>query len=102
MACAASQANVTSSPAVRLDATAESDVHLGATDFPQRFGQHFLARNKHATVSIWVGGNSGVTSSTGFEVKPLETFVCDLQSGDQVWAVAGSGTVTCDVFQAGV
>lgn len=102
MACASAQVSVASTGAIRLDVTSESDVHQGAMDFAQRFGQHFLARNKHATISIWVGGDNTVTSSTGFEIKPLETFACDLQSGDQVWARAGSGTVTCDVFQAGV
>lgn len=100
MATTASRPNV-STTAVRLDAATESDVHQGAADFAVRFGQHFMARNRHATLSLFVGG-ADVTASTGFEVLPSETFVADLGSGDGVYGITASGTVPVHVFQAGV
>ena len=58
-------------------------------------------RNMDSSVIVYVG-NSGVTTSNGFPVKPDEVFSPDLRNYDGgVYGIVASGTVACRVFQVG-
>lgn len=104
MSCTSSRVNVGNASQTRLDVTTETDVasQTTAANAALRFGQHFMARNRHATLSLFVG-DQNVTTATGFEVLPGETFVADLQKGDAVYGItSAAGPVPVHVFQAGV
>ena len=37
---------------------------------------------------IWLGGSSGVTTTTGFHIDPAGTLEITLDVGNQVWAIS--------------
>lgn len=64
-------------------------------------GSHVLLRNKHASVSVYLG-DSAVASSDGFELAAGEAAAIDLETGEVLYAIAASGTVTVHKLVSGV
>lgn len=64
-------------------------------------GLSILIRNRHATTSMFIGGDD-VDTDAGFELVAGAAFGSDLKPGDQLYGVVASGTVDCDVIQVGV
>ena len=62
--------------------------------------QRGLLRNGHATSNLFVDRGSGVTSGTGFLVKPDEVLAWDVAGTDDLYAVASTGTVTVYVLES--
>lgn len=64
-------------------------------------GARVLVRNRHATVSVSLGGST-VTAAAGFELLAGEFVAIDLDAGEKLYAAAASGTVTVHVLEGGV
>lgn len=54
-------------------------------------------RNRGA-VAVYLG-SAAVTTTTGFQVDPGETFTVDLRSRDALYGVVASGSASCHVIQ---
>lgn len=97
MGLATAQRSVTASAAVALNAAGWTDNVPGGA---------MLARNTHATVSVFVGKQSVIAAagyaSNGFELVAGAALPADLQDNEIVYARAATGTVRVDVFETGV
>lgn len=63
-------------------------------------GQSLVAINKGAA-SVFLGG-TGVTTSTGFELAAGESVSLDVNQGEQLFGIVGSGTQDVHVLRIGV
>lgn len=59
----------------------------------------FTVANRHATVSLWIGGPTVNDSTTGFEVKPGEAFDISLFQGDVLYGYAPSVNANIHILQ---
>lgn len=59
--------------------------------------QTILIRNLDATISIYVGFTSGVSSTTGMLLKASESI--EIRTKSTVYAIAASGTPTVAIMQ---
>jgi hypothetical protein len=82
------QVSVTTT-ATRLDPTTDGTIPKGSC----------LIQNK-GSASVWLG-NSTVTTANGFEFVAGAAATADLGSGDALYAVAASGTVSVHVLEIG-
>lgn len=57
----------------------------------------YLVKNLDTAATIDIGG-PGVTSGAGYPLGPGASLSADLISGNQLWAVAASGTVSVAVL----
>lgn len=65
-------------------------------------GQTLLARiPTDAAVSVFLGG-TGVTTSTGVEVKAGESLTVELNRSEELYGIVSSGTVDVEVLEAGI
>lgn len=60
-----------------------------------------LVATNQGSASVDLGGPD-VESGSGYELKVGATFSVDLEGKDAPYAVAASGTVRVDVFEAGI
>lgn len=77
--------------ATRLDASSPTD---------SVSGQRVTVCNR-GSAAVDIGG-SGVTSGAGYRLDPGDTWSDVLSSGDDVYAIAASGTVDVHVTRVGV
>lgn len=64
-------------------------------------GARVLVRNRHATVSVSLGGST-VTAAAGYELLAGEAVSLDVDSTEKLYAIAASGTVTVHVLEGGI
>ncbi len=87
MAVQNAQVTVTTA-ATRLDQTADAGMRSS-----------LVVRNM-GTAPVYLG-SSTVTTANGAQLDAGESASVDLVKGESLYAVAASGTVRCDVLQAG-
>ena len=85
--------------AARVSVTTSATV-LNAADTDGMQGQALLVRNKHASLSVDLGP-AAVASGAGFELAAGEAVNVDLSTGELLYAIAPSSTVTVHVLRAG-
>lgn len=90
MAVKSSRVNVATS-ATRLD-QATTDLVGGSS---------ICVTNRHASASIDLG-DAAVASGSGYELVAGASVTITLDGGEVLYGIAASGTVRCDVIQAGV
>lgn len=91
-----------SSARVPVPATTPSS--LMSTDRVQGVGlegQALLISNPDASYTVYLGGST-VTSATGYPVGPLEKVAVDAGTGEVLYAVATTSSVTVSVLYQGV
>lgn len=91
MATEAHRITVGTTPAL-LNTAAASAGYIGAYSL--------LVRNRDAAASVFIGGPA-VTAAAGFELLATESMPLDLESGENVYAIAASGTVVVHVLEVG-
>lgn len=97
MGIATAQRSVTSGAAVALNAAGWADEQPGSA---------MVARNTHATASVFVGNQVAMEgagyATAGFELVGGAALPADFAPGEIVYARAASTTVRVDVFETGV
>lgn len=78
-----------------LSTSAERIIDAGAASVNDRTTA--LVKNNDAAITVYLGG-SDVDTTDGFPLPAGSTLVIDLGRGDDVWAVAASGTPTVSVL----
>jgi oxalate decarboxylase/phosphoglucose isomerase-like protein (cupin superfamily) len=74
-----------------------SSVVVTSTNHEERV----LVKNSDATITVYVGGTSAVDSTDGFPVAAGESITLTLGSGEELHAVAASGTPSINVIRSG-
>lgn len=78
--------------ATRLDTADESD---------SRAGSSLVVTNNGAATAYW-GYTSGVTTANGTPLAAAGQFSVQLDEGEQLWAIAASGTLDFRVAEKGI
>lgn len=74
------------------------DVGTTATRLDPLFQGQCAVRNRGA-VPVFLGAAS-VTTASGFQLDPGETFTVELRTADLLFGIVAAGTATCHVLQA--
>ncbi len=73
---------------------------VSAAESDSVYGSSLIIRNAGAC-DVFLG-NAGVTTTTGFAVAAGAEYSFDLASGDDLFAIVATGTVTVAVLRTGV
>ena len=66
-------------------------------------GKYDIAvNNTDATNPVYIGGTSGVTSSTGYKLTAGNAISLRLEAGEKLFARATGGTVVCSCIESTV
>lgn len=78
-----------------------SAVALSSAETDSRGGESVAVKNTDATNAVYVGGTSGVTTSTGYKLGAGEVLALDLDMGESLYAIS-AGSVVVAVLRTGV
>ncbi len=88
----------------RIPVPATTPSSLMTTDRVQGVGvvgQSLLISNPDSAYTVYLGGST-VTSATGYPLAPLEKVAVDAGTGETLYAVATTSSVTVSVLYQGV
>lgn len=81
-----------------------SATKLNSADGDSVAGSSLLIHNKDASVSVFLGGAevTATGGSVGCELEAAAAVPADISAGDNLYAIAASGTVRVDVLETGI
>ncbi len=72
--------------------TAAAEVFAAGTEGTKTNPRATAIQNIDASINIYIGFGSDLTTSNGWRLLPGESFPADLFYFDSIWAIAASGT----------
>jgi len=85
---------------VTTSATQLDNTSIRRGTFTQANQASLLVRNR-GSVAVYIGGDATVTTSTGYQLDPGETWIGEIESGDAVYGIVASGTAVCHLVTTG-
>jgi hypothetical protein len=75
---------------------------LLSSQYAGKDGQSILVQNPSATITVYLGGAGVTTTSYGFALGINSDMSIDLQTGEELYGVVASSTLTVNILRQGV